>query len=70
MLKKSVTQLLTVYTIIKVKIVKLIVDIYTFLHQTALKHDRKNYNALLLFGRACQELGKMEDCKKALTVCF
>ncbi|KAK4289500.1 hypothetical protein Pmani_037531, partial [Petrolisthes manimaculis] len=32
----------------------------------ALKHDRKNYNALLLFGRASQELGKMEDCKKAL----
>ncbi|XP_045595970.2 superkiller complex protein 3 [Procambarus clarkii] len=32
----------------------------------ALKHDRKNYNALLLFGRACQELGKLEDSKKAL----
>uniref|UniRef100_A0A0P4WDX8 Tetratricopeptide repeat protein 37 n=1 Tax=Scylla olivacea TaxID=85551 RepID=A0A0P4WDX8_SCYOL len=32
----------------------------------ALKHDRKNYNALLFFGRACQELGKYEDSKKAL----
>lgn len=32
----------------------------------ALKHDRKNYNALLFFGRACQELGKFEDSKKAL----
>ncbi|XP_042221418.1 tetratricopeptide repeat protein 37-like [Homarus americanus] len=34
--------------------------------KTALKYDRKNYNALLLFGRACQELGKLEDSKKAL----
>lgn len=36
--------------------------------QIALKHDRKNYNALLFFGRACQELGKFEDSKKALMV--
>ncbi|XP_064110497.1 superkiller complex protein 3-like [Macrobrachium nipponense] len=31
-----------------------------------LKHDRKNYNGLVIFGRACQELGKPDDSKKAL----
>lgn len=34
--------------------------------KAALKHDRKNYNALVLFGRACQELGRLGDSKKAL----
>ncbi|KAA0197853.1 hypothetical protein HAZT_HAZT004654 [Hyalella azteca] len=31
-----------------------------------LKHDRNNYQALVMFARACQEQGKYEDSKKAL----
>uniref|UniRef100_A0A2P2I5I3 Tetratricopeptide repeat protein 37-like n=1 Tax=Hirondellea gigas TaxID=1518452 RepID=A0A2P2I5I3_9CRUS len=31
-----------------------------------LKHDRNNYQALVMFARACQELKKFEDSKKAL----
>ncbi|XP_068245666.1 superkiller complex protein 3 [Palaemon carinicauda] len=34
--------------------------------KVVLKHDRKNYNGLVIFGRACQELKKPEDSKKAL----
>ncbi|KAK7074327.1 hypothetical protein SK128_021742 [Halocaridina rubra] len=34
--------------------------------KVVLKHDRKNYNGLVIFARACQELGKGADSKKAL----
>lgn len=34
--------------------------------KTALKSDRKNYQALVMFGRASQELEKYEDSKKVL----
>ncbi|KAF2364216.1 Tetratricopeptide-like helical domain [Trinorchestia longiramus] len=33
-----------------------------------LKHDRSNYQALVMFARACQEQSKFEDSKKALVL--